>query len=184
MTGSPRVAMKYAGEETSGGRLKGEVMRKVLTAALLAAAAAFCAISCGPGKGRIELEAQLVYKVGGPQPVARETFYLYDVDPASLKVPNADGSRRSVATNITLINMAGSTIGPPEEVWVVIKPHIVKAVKTDFQGKAVFDDLKPGDYWLVGKAETRTALPEYWMYKVGVRPGENRVLLSQDNSLR
>jgi hypothetical protein len=140
--------------------------------------------ACSASVGNLEIEAQIVYQIGGPQPVARETFYLYDVDPATLNIPGAEKSRHSIATWITSFNMGGSSFGPSKDVEAVTKPHIVKTVKTDFQGKAVFNDLTPRDYWLVGKAETRGNFPEYWIYEVIVRPGDNKVLLSQDNSIK
>ena len=40
--------------------------------------------SCSLFRGSLEIEAQIIYNMGGPQPVARQTFYLLDVDPFTL----------------------------------------------------------------------------------------------------
>ena len=136
---------------------------------------------------KLEVEAQLVYSVGGPQPIAREMFFLYDVDPVTLNIPDSDGSRDRIVRKIIPFKnptKAGSYFPTDPEVNAVIQPHVIKQVLTDFQGKAVFDNLRPGDYWLVGSAERRDSLTEYWMTKVTVGPGDNKILLSQDNSVK
>ena len=60
--------------------------------------------------------------------------------------------------------------------------NIVKTVQTDFKGQAVLENLKPGDYWLAGIAETRAGVA-IWNYKVTVKAGDNKVLLDQNNAL-
>ena len=60
--------------------------------------------------------------------------------------------------------------------------HIVQQAQTDFNGHAIFKDLKPGDYWILGEIETRAAFT-LWNLKVNVKPGENKLLLDQNNAL-
>jgi hypothetical protein len=147
----------------------------------------FLSTACSPSSGKLEVEAQIVYKIGGPQPVARQVFQLYDADPMTLNLPRVKdkGSRLEVVMEITPHKMgdSGPYYGPFPETEAVVKPHIIKTATTDFQGKVTFDELKAGDYWIVGQAPLRNGFDEYWMYKVTIRPGENKALLSQDNSV-
>lgn len=135
-----------------------------------------CALACGPSTGTLQIEAQIVYNVGGPQPAARDKFFLFDVDPTELQIPDARrGDATSVALQITFPYRRA-------DVDEVINPHIIQTVVTDFKGQATFENLKPGDYWLVGSTKTRRD-DAYWLYKVSVKAGENKVQLSQDNAV-
>jgi hypothetical protein len=44
----------------------------------------FSLAACFLNRGSLEIEAQIIYNLGGPQPIARQTFYLLDSDFASL----------------------------------------------------------------------------------------------------
>lgn len=135
-----------------------------------------CALGCGSSTGTLQIEVQIVYNVGGPQPAARDTFFLFDIDPTELPIPDArQGDASSVALQITFPYRRA-------DVDAVINPHVVKKVVTDFKGQATFENLKPGDYWLVGSTKTRSD-DAYWLYKVSVKGGDNKVQLSQDNAV-
>lgn len=134
------------------------------------------ALSCGSSTGTLQIEVQIVYNVGGPQPAARDTFFLFNVDPTELPIPNArHGDASSAALQITFPYRRA-------DIDAVIKPHVVQTVVTDFKGQATFENLKPGDYWLVGSTKTRSD-DAYWLYKVSIKAGENKVQLSQDNAV-
>lgn len=57
----------------------------------------------------------------------------------------------------------------------------VKSGQMDFKGIVVFDDLKPGNYWLIGISKTRGGLA-FWKTKVKVEAGQNKCLLDQNNA--
>lgn len=61
-------------------------------------------------------------------------------------------------------------------------PHFLREVQTDFQGKVVIKDIRPGDYWIMGVTDTREDYA-FWNYKITVKPGENKLLLDQNNAL-
>ena len=60
--------------------------------------------------------------------------------------------------------------------------HFVQVATTDFQGRAAFENIEAGDYWIMGATQTRADFA-FWNYKVTVKPGENKVLLDQSNAL-
>lgn len=60
--------------------------------------------------------------------------------------------------------------------------HFLQEVITDFQGKVVIKDLRPGDYWIMGVTDTRKDYA-FWNHKITIKPGENRLLLDQYNTL-
>lgn len=148
----------------------------------------------------LNLEAQIVYTMGGPQPVARQDFYLLDVDPFLVKQEKQNtSSREEMIYALSVINwnmfveqvklsaereipLDKKLIPMVSNSQVFLAPHIVQTVQTDFQGRAVFEKLRPGEYWLMGIAETRSSAA-FWNYKVTVNPGENKVLLDQNNAL-
>jgi hypothetical protein len=148
----------------------------------------------------LNLEAQIVYTMGGPQPVARQEFYLLDVDPFSVKQEKQNTSTQGETIYVLSVinwNMFAEQVRLAQErdipldkklipmvanAKVFLAPHIVQTAQTDFQGRAVFENLSPGDYWLMGIAETRSSAA-FWNYKVTIESGENKVLLDQNNAL-
>ena len=138
-----------------------------------------------PSTGSLRIEAQIVYDVGGSQPVAREWFFLYDTDPAQLPIPDISPQTDKIVIATKILPVTVST-GEGYDLWQnvgkVVEPHIVKRAKTDFNGRIAADNLTPGDYWIVGRAKTRVG-EAIWMQKVTVGPGENKVLLDQKNAL-
>ena len=62
------------------------------------------------------------------------------------------------------------------------EPHVIRSIRTDAQGRALFQGLKPGDYWLMGRTETKEGAA-FWNQRVSVGRGENRITLDQTNAL-
>jgi hypothetical protein len=61
--------------------------------------------------------------------------------------------------------------------------YLVKEIMTDFDGKATFDDVPPGNYWLFGQTETRAAFT-LWDLPIELKAGENKkILLDQNNAI-
>lgn len=174
-------------------------------------------------KGTLAIEAQIIYTTGGPQPVARDTFYLLDSDfLLNVKVPDMKGVRSleeatkkmSPAENlkftldiaqankklqevarergVTLPNQQTDKEGSVMSIKLIIEewmmknkdyaPHFIQTATTDFQGRATFENIKSGDYWIMGVTETRADFA-FWNQKVSIKPGENKVFLSQENAL-
>jgi len=115
--------------------------------------------SCSLDRGMLEIEVQVIYSLGGPQPVARETFRLVDMDLRTLSEEEREH------WNLAALNQ-----------------HTVQSVQTDFQGKATFEDIVPGDYWVLGSTKTRNGMPMAWNIKVTINRGKNKLVLSNDNN--
>jgi hypothetical protein len=148
--------------------------------------------------GSLQIEAQIIYSMGGPQPVARQTFYLLDTDLKEVARTGGDKEIKaedkvavtSIAALVALLYVAES--GQPfkkkaaMEAFIGSKPvwesHIVQTAETDFKGQAEFKNLTPRDYWIVGITETRSSVA-IWNHKVTVKRGENKVMLDQNNAL-
>jgi hypothetical protein len=158
-------------------------------------------------KGSLEIEAKIIYNMGGPQPVARQTFYLLDIDPFSLRADDPQFTAKMDAAktedekklltlqsaNFLLLKLAVEKKQMKEGsekaflgILEISKPfwedHLIQSVQTDFNGQAKFNNLKPGRYWLIGMTETRAAFA-FWNVSVSVGWGENKLLLDQNNSM-
>jgi hypothetical protein len=64
------------------------------------------------------------------------------------------------------------------------QPHVLKSAETDANGRAAFYNLLPGDYWLMGTAETPGGGVAFWNLFVTVGRGETSVRLEPANSLQ
>jgi len=194
---------------------------------LLLLLAGFCSCDsekppAAPTRGRLTIEAQIIYNMGGPQPVARESFHLLDADVLDIEVPRPQKgatslkdalSRLTPVQNLKLrISMAQynqrlrdaarqygkelpdapstseedlPAIAAAIDLMKIAKdtaPHFVQSAVTDFQGRTTFENVEPGDYWIMGATKTRSDYA-FWNYKVSVKPGEDKVLLDQNNAL-
>lgn len=145
--------------------------------------------------GSVDLEAGLVFNSGDVKPVGRATFYLLKEDPskliltqAHLDVFNSDNSRFGGKDTLdkwsmyaAILYMDGSlTPNFALSVRKTIDAAAVSQATTGFDGKAKFDDIPAGDYFLFGyyKFGKQTT---YWSIPVTVKPGANKVVLDNDN---
>lgn len=148
------------------------------------------------GQAQLSLEAGLVYKSGDTKALSRVTFYLLDADlgkilqDAGLQ-PDESLARIYTDTNKALIvNYASSlkfgilpkfqafsTIATP-----AIKPHIIQTVTTDFSGKAAFEPLAAGSYFLMGYTETARGYA-IWNLPVSLKAGVNSIVIDQNNAV-
>lgn len=176
---------------------------------LVAIAVALISIfgACSFTRGKIKLEAQIVYNMGGPQPIAQQRFYLIRSDLKELLrqsvTQNLDKSKSStdqeevnfLAVTLILMYLTGigegvksssSNIKPVIDAFNTSKSAweaaIVQSAETDFKGIAIFENVPPGDYWITGIAETRGGFA-LWNHKIPVTRGENEIVLSQKNAV-
>lgn len=156
-------------------------------------------------KGSFTIDAKIVYNLGGPQPVARQTFYLLDTDALSLTgddpkyratMNQLEGDAKTeiqLAAVLYLMFQKSLKEGFDEEKgkalipgWVRSKSfwegHIVQTAQTDFNGHAEFSGIRPGVYWLTGMAETRAAFA-FWNLKLEIGRGQGNLILDQNNAV-
>jgi hypothetical protein len=157
-------------------------------------------------KNDLKIEAKIIYNMGGPQPVARQKFYLVSVDPMAIrgddpklkaKLDKLEGDAKnallfqSMLLPLLKAGIEEKTIKEGKEkiflnsfesskdVW---SDYLVAETTTDFDGKAVFKDVPNGEYWLVGQTETRAAFT-LWDLKIKTPINEEKLLLDQNNAL-
>lgn len=131
----------------------------------------------------LSIEAGIIYKMGGNQPVARTEFMLLDQSlEAVLREGGVSEGRTGVlSTYAFTVKYPGQFPGVAAAAQRAIKAHLVSSVSTDFAGKAQFTDLKPGSYYLVGLSSTRKGFA-IWNLAVEVKAGQNSVFLDQNNA--
>lgn len=138
-----------------------------------------------PETGDVEIEAAIVYKVGGAQPVARASFHLLDASFDSVVRESGAGlaieSMGAVDSYAFAARHPESHPGYAETVEAALRRHVKYTTKTDFQGKARFEKIRPGRYWLFGITETRGGHAG-WNLPVTVEPGTQRLILDGDNA--
>jgi hypothetical protein len=141
----------------------------------------------------LEIEAGLVYE-SGPRPVAREKFFLLDVSLNDLVKRYKDATSKhkpltipTFAVYLTWI-VAGDLDGhgPPERslanaVLRDVRGHVVKEVTTDFGGRARFESVPVGKYYIFG-ATVRVGGAVVWNLPVELKPGANSTVLDQHNA--
>lgn len=146
------------------------------------------------------MEAQIVPPSGETRAVARETFYLLDADMIMLAMIEGNASsplRERVYRehpNLGMVAMVmdarrRSAYSLGAEVMLFMEnsrplweSHVVRSVQTDARGRAVFKNLKPGDYWLLGRMETGDGAA-FWNQRISLSRGSNQITLDQNNAL-
>ena len=98
-------------------------------------------------KTTLEIEAGLIYSVGGNQPVARTTFYL--LDKSAEQLLSETGASKKTPSLSYLDNYAWAlefaALGQNSDLAMkgpqAIKSHILYEITTDFNGKGVFENI-------------------------------------------
>lgn len=145
----------------------------------------------------LSIEAGLVFRSGDTKPVSRATFHLLDEDAAKILSvaglkPDDEQLRISKDIGQALIDTYaisaryGDTLEKYRAFYPAatqaLQPHILKTVTTDFSGKAAFEDVAPGTYYVMGWSQTPRGYV-IWNLKVEVRAGQNSLLLDQNNAV-
>ena len=135
----------------------------------------------------LTFEAAIVYLSGGAQPLARTEFILLDkslddiLKDAGLTPMNGLGYAASFGFAVKGNGIAPQYTNFAQKSGTAIKPHIVSTVTSDFNGKGAFENIKPGDYWVLGYGQTRRGFA-VWNLPVTVKAGSNHVVLDQKNA--
>jgi hypothetical protein len=145
-----------------------------------------------PATGILAIEAGIINKSGGVQPVARTEFRLLDADLASLisaagMRPDPNMKEHLADAKADLIMTWGLDTKYPSEKPLVlqiaeaIKQHTIQAGLTDFNGKVEFADIKPGQYFIFVRTQTREGFA-IWDLPIEIKAGRNSILLDQNNA--
>lgn len=166
-------------------RVAGNILKIAMdeVAAIIVSGEAIAEAAAPATPTTLAIEAGIIYKSGGNQPVARIEFRLLDVDFASLL--SAGGLPPD--PNLDPIATWGAKTRYPSEDPVLlrinegIKQHTTQSAITDFNGKAEFTDIKPGKYFIFARAQTRGGFA-IWDLPIEIKGGRNSVLLDQNNA--
>jgi hypothetical protein len=132
----------------------------------------------------LSIQAGIVYKMGGAQPVARVQFYLLDqsleviLQSAGLQSDNRIGL---IATYGLASKYPSQYRGFYERAQTAIQQHIVRSVTTDFNGLAQFEPISAGTYYVMGMSGTRGGFA-IWNVPVNLPPGQSSIILDQNNA--
>lgn len=140
-----------------------------------------------PVERNIPIKVAIIYKFGGPQAVAREDFYLLNRDFAQIwkeslftKYEKAKELRPKPSDEL-IFQLALLEDPAATKLAEAVKPYILRAVSTDFEGNATFENVPTGVYYIYGITQTRSGYA-VWSYKVST--DENKtVLLDNKNAL-
>ncbi|HZB46426.1 MAG TPA: hypothetical protein VE360_14320 [Pyrinomonadaceae bacterium] len=171
---------------------------------MLALACALLCAGCGApneevGGGSLSVEAR-VAAGSDARPLDGETLYLLDADPillAMAEVNEGDAVQvrthrehprlRMLAGLMNARRLAAYRLGT--DIAIVLeqsKPlwetHVVRTARTDERGRAVFDKLAPGHYWLMCLSE-RDGKLAFWNPRVTVGLEPRKVVLDEGNAL-
>ena len=130
-------------------------------------------------KGSVSLEAKILSRSGGAQPVRAEKFYLLNKDLQSI-LDDADIEDES---GQGLVNAFGLSIVYPDRYSEVrrkalaeISKHAVYNALTDAGGKANMKDVKPDSYYLFAITKTGSGFA-VWSQPVTIQAGQNSLIL-------
>lgn len=174
------------------------------SALVLALACALACAACGAANktegGSLLVEARVA--VGGEtRPVGLETLHLLDADPIRLAMAEPDESdavqSKTHREHPRLRVLAGLMNGRRfsayplgtdialmlEQSRPLWETHVVRTARTDERGRALFERLAPGHYWLMCLSE-RDGKLAFWNPRVTVTRGATEaVVLDLSNAL-
>jgi hypothetical protein len=152
--------------------------------------------SCSSSReGALAVEAGIVMNAGNVTPIARTEFYLLDDSLENIlekaKIPPLSGGERfTPLQNFIVLEQAKRELGNEMtdegkrirlQTDNAIKSHIVATMTTDFSGKAVFDNVKAGKYYLMGVGGTgKQAI--VWNLAIEIKTGKQSVTLDNKNA--
>lgn len=130
------------------------------------------------------VEAAIVYKTGGAQPLARANMALFDKSLTSILSEAGIPTERNMDYPTTF----GFAMKYPSQYGAfgqravpALLPHKVVDFSTDFQGKAFVNNIKEGSYWLVCYYQTRGGFA-VWDLGITIKKGANYVVMDQNNA--
>jgi hypothetical protein len=144
----------------------------------------------GPITSILSLEAGLVFQSGDIKPVARTEFHLLDESLTKIlrdagvqpRPGDRDTSDRGIVFSYGLARKFGGDQNLPVGVQEAVTKHIVATTTTGFDGKAKFNAVPQGTYYVFAMASTPKGFV-IWNVKVELSSAEAAVTLDQNNAV-
>lgn len=148
------------------------------------------------------VEVRLSDIKGEQRPASSVILYLLDQDmmklalvkegatnPLQEKVFRENPNLRGLAAVLNARRREAYSLGPDvslfmeqsRELW---QPHVIQTTQTDGEGRAGFENLEPGDYRLMGRAERPDGGVAFWNLFLTISRGQNSRRLEPLNSLQ
>ncbi|MEK7723849.1 MAG: hypothetical protein AAB336_05840 [Acidobacteriota bacterium] len=121
-------------------------------------------------KSNLNIKAALILNSGNAQPVSRTKFNLVKIDLPGLAKESGLSPSDLNEDNVTKLEESAAK-------------HIIATVTSDFEGKAVFDNVPKGDYIIycrAGGLGYRHSV--VWLFPVKVNGSSEAILLDQNNA--
>lgn len=151
-----------------------------------------------PPKSVLSIEVGLVYASGDAKPVARNEFYLLDEDAEQIlrdgKVEKKGKLKKHDLRLLDTYALASLCVSSRDRCASLkdsliylqdseqtLKPHIVQRVLTGFDGKAKFEPMTRGNYYLMG-VYVRERGYVIWNLKVELKSESQNIILDQNNA--
>lgn len=137
-----------------------------------------------PEKTSLAIEAAIVYKSGGAQPLARANMALFDQSLITILRDAGAPTERNLgyAETFGFAMQYPSQYGRFAQIAVpALQKHKVLDFSTDFQGRALLDDVKEGSYWIVCYYQTRGGFA-VWDLPITIKKGANYIVMDQTNA--
>ncbi len=144
------------------------------------------------GESTLSLDTGIIFRSGDIKPVARTEFYLLDKGLVDALLEKGYSYNNKKVTDPYLIYIQflssaeyyNSTDDSRERfdlIWSILRPHVIQSVTTNFDGKAIFKEIPPGQYYLMGltKIGQNSII---WNVEVNLSPGDNSFTLDQNNA--
>jgi hypothetical protein len=149
-------------------------------------------------KSVLSIEVGLVYKSGDAKPVARNEFYILDEDAEQilrdakvekkgklkkhdLRLLDTYGLATLCVSSRDICNSLKDSLGYLQDSELALKPHVIQRVVTGFDGKAKFEPMPTGNYYLMG-VYVRERGYVIWNLKVELKSETQNIILDQNNA--
>jgi hypothetical protein len=157
---------------------------------IAAVAAVACAMTfCAPAPASLRVATRpgaAVYLLD--EDIIRLAMFEPDAgDPVRRAVHERHPRLRVIAGLMNARRFSAYPLGPDVKLLVeqarpLWEPHVLHAARADAQGRAAFDGLAPGDYWLMCLDE-RDGRVAFWNLRPTLARGANAVTLDDKNAL-
>lgn len=132
----------------------------------------------------LSIEAAVIYKTGGAQPLARAEMVLLDKSLSSILSEAGLQAERNMDYPTQFgfaVKFPSQYVAFSQKAVAAITPHKVQGFTTDFQGKAFVPEIKEGTYWVLCYYQTRGGFA-VWDLPITVRKGSNYIVMDQNNA--
>ena len=124
----------------------------------------------------LRFKAAVITRAGTVIPAARGSFSLLDEDLRTIVATKAAAKLNSSSS------LDRATAYMTSQDYDLIKPHIIAKTTTDFEGNGTFEVVEAKTYYIyffdfIGQNSV------LWSFKIDLKPGDNYVVLDQNNAL-